>query len=225
MPRSLVPFEVQNRVLRAGPTMRDPSLVERFSIYWRGCHWVFEGSLDAATGGIDLEIVFDEELRPLRAWKRSTRLGSKRPITDIRAYDFQGPFVLLARRFGAEVLEGWRFKKAKPRLLLPPGRGGLSFVFWRLRLEVGERVREPALDLRGSFEKIRPLIVVRHPDRQDPELGRVRVYAIDGREPVFTDEQDLVVGDLAGLRPASLVKEELPPPIPRDGPPRPELTP
>jgi hypothetical protein len=40
-------------------------------------------------------------------------------------------------------------------------------------------------------------------------VRRVRVYTIYGREPFFTDENDVVLGDLAGLLPAG--NEALPP--------------
>jgi hypothetical protein len=55
--------------------MRESSVVETFRIEERGCHTVFSGSLDWSLGATDVEVVFDSELRPVRAWKRGTSPG------------------------------------------------------------------------------------------------------------------------------------------------------
>ena len=69
----------------------------------------------------------------------------------------------------------------------------------RARLAPGEKVRELVLDIR-ALEKIELVTLLREPDMDHEELGRVRVYTFYGRETVFADEQDRIVGDLAGMR-------------------------
>ena len=95
----------------------------------------------------------------------------------------------------------------------------------RARLEVGGRVREPVLDIRQTPERIRDVTLMRLEDRDDAVLGRVRVYTIYGREPIYADEQDTVVGDMMGLVPARLATVPPPPPLESDGPPDPAHTP
>jgi hypothetical protein len=59
-----------------------------------------------------------------------------------------------------------------------------------------------------------------------PWLGRtVRVYTVYGRETVFADETDAVIGDLAGLRPHELAGTPVPTPMPMYGTPDPVHTP
>jgi hypothetical protein len=213
--------------LRAGPAMREQSAVEHFRAVELGCHVVFTGSLDWDLGATDLEIVYDRDLRPLRAWKRSTSPGpleaSRR--TDVRAYDFGGDRLVMRRRGPADELELWRFRWAPPSVIIGPGRGLLSVWLRRAHLAVGGRVREPAVDIREASEVVRDVTLQRYEDRDEPGIGRVRVYTIYGREPIFADENDVVVGDMMGMRPSATVAGPLPPAVPRDGPPDPRGTP
>ena len=71
---------------------------------------------------------------------------------------------------------------------------------------------------------IRDVTLQRVEARDVEGLGRVRVYTVYGREPVFTDENDVVVGDLMGLRLASAVPGEIPDPMP-DPDPDPSVSP
>jgi hypothetical protein len=221
-PRTL--FE---RELRAGPIMRESSALETFAIVERGCHVVFSGSLDWNLGATDLEVVYDRELRPLRAWKRGTSPGplEARRRTDIRSYDFSGDRLAMRRRGPTDAVELWRFRLPPPAVVIGPGRGLLSLWLRRAHLDVGGRVREPAVDIREPIEIIRDVTLTRHEDREDPEMGRVRVYTIYGREPIFADENDVVIGDMAGMRPSSLVHTPLSSPVPREGPADPRGTP
>lgn len=216
-----------DRELRAGPIMRESSVVETFRIEERGCHTVFSGSLDWSLGATDVEVVFDSELRPVRAWKRGTSPGplEARRRTDIRAYDFRGELLAMRRLGPSGPVELWRFRQPPPPVVIGPGRGLLSMWLRRARLEVGGRVRESAVDIREPIEVVRAVTLTRHEDRDDSEMGRVRVYTIYGREPIFADEHDVVVGDMAGLRPTSLVHSPRPPPVPRDGRSDPRGTP
>jgi hypothetical protein len=67
---------------------------------------------------------------------------------------------------------------------------------------------------------------MRQPDRHEESLGRtVRVYTIYGREAVFTDEHNVVIGDLAGLVPWDQSTLPAPPPMPTFQPADPRTTP
>lgn len=213
--------------LRAGPAMRERSAAESFRIAERGCHVVFTGSLDWDLGATDLEVVYDRALRPLRAWKRSTSPGplEARRRTDIRAYDLRGERLTMRRRGPLGEVELWRFRWAPPAVVIGPGRGVLSLWLRRARLDVGERVREPALDIREPIEVVRDVTLTRHEDRDEPGMGRVRVYTVYGREPIFADDHDVVVGDMMGMRPAALVPDATPSFVSREGPPDPRSTP
>lgn len=213
--------------LRAGPAMREQSAVERFRGFERGCQIVFTGSLDWDLGATDLEVVYDRELRPLRAWKRSTSPGplEARRRTDIRAYDFRGDRLVMRRRGPTDELELWRFRWAPPSVVIGPGRGLLSLWLRRAQLPVGGRVREAAVDIRESSEVVRDVTLQRYEDRDEPGVGRVRVYTIYGREPIYADDHDVVVGDMMGMRPSATVSGPMPAAVPRDGAPDPRGTP
>ncbi len=221
--------EMASGELRAGPVMRESTVVETFTLAERGCHVVFTGALDWNMGATDLEVVYDRELRPIRAWKRGTSPGplSARRRTDIRSYDFRGDRLAMRRRTPTEELETelWRFRLAPPEVILGPGRALVSVWLRRAHLEVGGRVREPVADIREPIEIIRDVTLTRHEDRDDPVIGHVRVYTIYGREPIFANEDDIVVGDLAGLQPSRFVRTPMPPPVPREGPANPRETP
>jgi hypothetical protein len=45
----------------------------------------------------------------------------------------------------------------------------------------------------------------------------VRVYTFYGQETVFTDDEDVVLGDLAGERPSDSLTIPEPPPVPTFG--------
>jgi hypothetical protein len=66
----------------------------------------------------------------------------------------------------------------------------------------------------------------RLPDQVQKDMGRsVRVYTFFGKETVFADESDVVIGDLAGMRPAETVTLPEPPALPMFGGPDPVHTP
>ena len=55
----------------------------------------------------------------------------------------------------------------------------------------------------------------RNEDRFEPSLNKnVRVYTFYGEETVFADDDDVVLGDLAGMRPSDSLTTPEPPPIP-----------
>jgi hypothetical protein len=66
----------------------------------------------------------------------------------------------------------------------------------------------------------------RHADLVEPSLGgRVRVYTFFGKETVFANDDDVVIGDLAGMRPSDLLQTPEPPALPAYGGADPEHTP
>jgi hypothetical protein len=209
-----------SRDLRAGPVMRDDTIVEHFEIAARGCHVVLSMRQEWAMGATDMEVVFDAELAPIRVWRRATAPGPQ-PValrTEIRRYDLRGERVEMLQRTGDGTLNRYLIGTGVPRVVLGAGRGLVSMWLRRSHLEVGGRVREPVLDIRETPERVRDVTLMRLEDREDPVLGRVRVYTIYGREPIFADDTDTVVGDMMGLLPAERVSTPRPPPLESDGP-------
>jgi hypothetical protein len=91
---------------------------------------------------------------------------------------------------------------------------------------VGGRTTELVLDFRDMVESLEEAVLRRDPDMYEPSLGRsVRVYTFFGRETVFADEHDVVIGDLAGMRPSDSVPTPEPDAMPMYGEPDPAHTP
>lgn len=211
--------------LRAGPTFPERSVSERFEIRRRDCVIHFTGRQDWTLSTIDLDVMFDAQtLRPLRVWKRIASPGGRRARVEVRRFEMRGPRVALTQRTVTGVLEHWWIRGPSPSAVIGPGRGLLTLWLRRARLPVGGRVREPVLDIRENMEVVRDVTLARLDDRDDPVLGRVRVYTIFGREPVYADDEDVVVGDMMGLVPGALVGEAAPNGIAL-GPPDPTGTP
>ncbi len=214
--------------LRAGPTANEPSVVERFELRRRDCLFVLTARQEWLRQSSDVEVVYDREMLPLRAWKRMTIPGVSRSDgnADIRRYELRGPEVTITRRVSGgprtyEILRGER-----PSVVIGPGRGTLTPWIRRAHLQPGGAVREHVLDMRELLETLRPVTLRRDPDLYVPALGRtVRVYTVYGRESVFADETDAVIGDLAGMLPADRVSTPAPLPMPRYGEPDPVHTP
>lgn len=207
-------------VLRSGPTMREKEVAERFEIRRRGCVTVLQASQEWPRGTTDLDVVYDEDLLPLRVWKRSTMPSGEGPIghRDVRVYELRTPEVGMTRRAPSGEMEHFIIPGETPRAVIAPGRGILAMWFRRAKLPEGGRLRETVLDVRETMEVIREVTLKRLEDRDVEGLGRVRVYTIYGREPIFTDENDIPVGDMFGLRAASAVEGPVPDPMPDPGP-------
>ena len=73
----------------------------------------------------------------------------------------------------------------------------------RANLEIGGQVRALAIDVRESVEVVREVTLRRVEDRVEEGVGTWRVYTIYGREPIFADANNVVVGDMMGMRPGS----------------------
>lgn len=213
--------------LRAGPNAVEQSVVERYELRQRACLRVMTVRQEWPLNVADVEVVYDEDLLPLRAWKRMTLPGVRTADgqADIRLYELRTPEVTITRRArGArtyEVLRGPR-----PTVVIGPGRGILTAWIRRAHLAVGASVREYALDMRAMLETLAPVTLRRDPDLEVPALGRrVRVYTVFGRESVYADESDAVLGDLAGMLPSDRVGSPEPAPMPVYGAPDPVHTP
>ena len=214
--------------LRAGDTSLERQVNERYEIRRRDCLVIASVRQEWPRATADVEAVYDASGNPLRVWKRMTIPGVIRPdgMADTRRYELRTPEVTIKHRssdghVSYEILRG-----EKPRVIIGPGRGLLTVWIRRAHLAVGQRVREPALDVREQVEVIRHVTLQREPDMYLPWLGHTaRVYTFYGRETVFADDQDTVIGDLAGLRPATLVPGPEPAPMPLYGTPDPVHTP
>ena len=88
----------------------------------------------------------------------------------------------------------------------------------RAKLKVGDKTDDLVLDFRGALEALEIGSLERNEDRFEPSLGKsVRVYTFFGQETVFADDQDVVIGDLAGLRPSDALSTPEPAPLPTFG--------
>jgi hypothetical protein len=224
--------------LRAGEFMAEKSVVETFEATKTSCGIVvFEGREEWALMAADIEVVYDADLTPLRVWKRMTIPGSKRADgnADIRRYELRTPEVQIKRK-SPEGETKYEILKQGGRRAVPtgtkvgavvgPGRGLITMWIRRARLKVGEKTHELVLDFREMVEMLEDATLERGDDRFEPSLGKtLRVYTFYGRETVFTDENDVVVGDLAGLRPSESLATPEPPPAPTFGPADPVNTP
>ncbi len=226
--------------LRSGPTMRDKRVVEFFEFRRRDCLYVVTVRQEWPLGVADVEVVYDDRFRPLRAWKRMTLPTENRPTkrqmsrnqattVDIRRYELRTDPPTMTRR-SSKGLEHFRFRAPRPVAVIGPGRG-LVGAWIRAQalsgspLEPGQTTRGPVLDFRRMVERVETVALRRDADRTQSDLGNVRVYTVFGRESVFADDQGNIVGDLAGLRPHRLLKSPAPPRFPMRTRPDPVHTP
>jgi hypothetical protein len=214
--------------MRAGPDASERTVNERFELRDRGCVFALTARQEWPLNVSDLEVLYDRNMLPLRAWKRMTLPGVRRADgkADIRRYELRTAEVTITRRNEGgprsyEILRGPR-----PTVVIGPGRGMITAWLRRARLQPGGAVREYALDMREMLEVLRPITLRRDDDRFIAALGRTaRVYTIYGRETVYADEHDTVIGDLAGMLPYERVAGAAPPPMPMYGDPDPVRTP
>lgn len=220
--------ELASGHLRAGPNAVEQMVVERYTWSRRGCLRVMTVRQEWPLNVSDVEVIFDEALTPLRAWKRMTRPGVQRADgqADIRLYEFRTPEVTVTKRSADGVTRHEVMPGGRPAAVLGPGRGLLTAWIQRAHLAVGERTRDLVFDFRETVEVLRPITLRREPDMVHPDFHRrVRVYTVYGRETVFADERDAVIGDMAGMRPDALAGGHAPPPLPMYGAPDPVNTP
>jgi hypothetical protein len=159
--------------------------------------------------------------------------GSKRDdgSAELHLYELRTGEVFIKKRDAAGAVTRERLR-AGGRMTIPagarvgavigPGRGLLTAWIRRAKLPVGGRVEELVLDFRDALESLEEATLERGPDLFEPSFGKsVRVYTFFGRETVFADETDAVIGDLAGMRPSAILGTPEPERLPTYGPPVP----
>jgi hypothetical protein len=193
--------------LRSGDADTRQPIVEHFRIERRGCYNAVVVRQEWPVQIADVEAIYDDDWVPLRVWRRWTVPSSRRSDgqPDTKRYELRSPEISVKHRNdeGKTDFETYRAKK-KPVALIGPGRGMITAWLRRAKLPENGRVRETAMDFRG-VEKVDDVTLTRGPDRYIEGLKKkVRVYTFYGRETVFADENDVVIGDLAGLVPFDL---------------------
>ncbi len=183
--------------------MIEKGLVERYELRKMTCGHRYRGTLKWGGGHTEVELVYDPHWKPLRAWRRISQPGPRgTEKVDVRRYELRTPEPRI-RKVTMEGVLGFEHLRGKfPQVLVAPSRG--SVVPWvrAARLEQGQKERMPALDLREPLEKMRDVTLKREADRYQPEFGQtVRVYTLYGREAYFFDEENRLLGDMAGMRP------------------------
>jgi len=230
--------EIARGRLRAGPESHEKDVVELFSLRRTACGYTFHSRQEWPLDISDVEIRYDAGMTPIWAWKRMTLAGSRRDDgdADIRRYELRTGDVFIKRRrdsIGEVAIErlmpGGRMKVppgARVGAVLAPGRGAVTAWIKRSKLAVGGKVYDLVLDFRPMVETLELGSLERNPDQYEPALGRrVRVYTFFGQETVFADDDDVVIGDLAGMRPSGSLPTAEPPPLPTFGGPDPAHTP
>jgi hypothetical protein len=215
--------------LRSGPYSQEKNVVERFELYRTPCGYTLRSRQEWPLDISDVEVRYDATLTPLWAWKRMTIAGSKRPDgnADVRRYELRTGDVFIKKRDpGGELslerlLGGGRMAippGAKVGAVVGPGRGVITPWLKRARLPIGGKTRELVLDFREMVETLEMATLERDADYFEPSLGKtLRVYRYYGRDTVFADDDDVVVGDLAGMRPSDSLSTPEPEPLPTYG--------
>jgi hypothetical protein len=215
--------------LRSGPHSNEQNVVERFELDRTACGYAYHARQEWPLDISDVEIRYDANLTPTWAWKRMTIAFSQREDgnADIRRYEMRTGDVFIKRRAAdgrttmEKLLPGGRMtapQGARVGAVIAPGRGSITAWLKRAKLPVGGKTDELVLDFRPMIESLEVGTLQRLPDQFEPDYGKnVRVYTFFGRETVFADESDVVIGDLAGMRPADLVKTPEPEPLPTYG--------
>lgn len=221
-----------DRTLRAGPRNPDQDVVEQYRFVRESCRIVATVTQTWSRSITEVEVIYDLAWKPLRAWKRThipVRDHAPR-LFDIRRYELRAGAANVIIGGGEEGMSRFWFRGGAPLAVVGPGRGLIYAFIQRAKREgtlaVGEKLRVPVLDFRNPVERVEPVTLRRDPDRHDEVLGRtVRVYTVFGRESVFADEHDVIIGDLAGLVPAEEVRTPIPTVLMPESPPDPARTP
>jgi len=223
--------------LRAGPLSQEKNVAESFELQRTACGYLLRSRQEWPLAISDVEVFYDAGLTPLWAWKRMTIAGSRRADgnADIRRYELRTGEVFIKRRDAEgrvtqeKLLPGGRMAapvEAHVGAVVGPGRGLITAWLKRAKLPVGGKVHELVLDFREMVEMLEIASLERNPDQFEPSLGRtVRVYTFFGRETVFADQDDVVIADLAGMRPSDSLSTPEPEPLPMYGAPDPRNTP
>lgn len=229
-------IEAQER-LRAGPLSSEKNVAETYAMRHTACGHVFTSRQEWPLAISDVEIHYDESYTPIWAWKRLTLPGSPREdgTADVRRYELRTGDVFIKHRdpAGATTLEkllpGGRMtvpQGAKVGAIVAPGRGVLTAWIRKEHLAPGGKTKELVLDFRDMIEVLEEGTLERTEDLQvDGYPKKVRAYTFFGKETVFADDTDAVIGDLAGMRPSASLPGPEPEPMPTYGGPDPVHTP
>jgi hypothetical protein len=226
--------------IRSGPLSNEKNVDERFELRKTSCGYTFRARQEWPLDISDLEVRYDASLSPIWAWKRMTIAGSRRADgnADIRRYELRTDDVFIKRRDAhgevtlQKLLPGGRMtvpQGARVGAVVGPGRGVITPWLKRAKLPVGGKTYELVLDFRDMVESLELASLQRQEDQFEPSFGKaVRVNTFFGKETIFADDEDVVIGDLAGMRTsrssATLSTPE-PEPLPTYGGPDPEHTP
>lgn len=215
-------------VLTSGATDTRMPIVERFRWERRGCYFAAVVRQEWPAQIADVEVLYDQEQRPLRAWRRHTMPRSPRPDggADTKSYELRTTPIGIRHKGPSGVVDHETLRADRAaEVVVAAGRGVVGVWLQRAKLAVGEKVKAGVLDVRG-VEKLEQGSLERLPDQRVDALGGVvRVYTFLGKETVYADENDRVVGDLAGLVDAGRARAALPPPMPTFAPIDPAHTP
>jgi hypothetical protein len=223
--------------LRAGPDAPDRNVAERFELTRTPCGYLFTSRQEWPLAIADVEVHYDASLSPIWAWKRLTLAGSTRPDgnADIRRYEMRTGEVFIKRRDPEgevtlqKLLPGGRMAApagSRVGAVVTPGRGGITPWLKRAHLPQGGKTQDLVLNFRDPVEVLEVGTLERQPDQFQPDMNRtVRVYTFFGKETVFADDSDVVIGDLSGMRPTATVTLPPLPPLPTYGGPDPQHTP
>ena len=199
---------------------RGEGYVERFEVRRRDCLIVTTARLESPFELTDLEIVYDASGTPLRVWRRNTLAVTPHAngTPDIALYELRGDIPTLIHRTPDGSVTYQTLAGGRPAAVISRARGLLTPWLQKANLQVGEAVHDVVIDL-GTADLIRAdAMLRREPDLARARLGRtVRVYTVYGRDAVFADDANVVIGDLAGLVPADRVRSPMPPPRPTFG--------
>jgi hypothetical protein len=231
------PLVIARGHLRSGPLSQEKNVVERFELTKTPCGFTLRSRQEWPLDISDVEVRYDSRLKPMWAWKRMTIAGSTRADgnADIRRYELRTGEAFIKRRdpHGELTLEkllpGGRMRVVEGAgidAVIGPGRGVITAWLKRAKLPVGGKIHNLVLDFREMVESLEMAALERSPDLFEPSLGKtVRVYTFFGRETVFADDDDVVIGDLAGMRPSDSLSTPEPEPLPIYGGPDPVHTP
>ena len=196
--------------LQAAEGMIEKGLIEHYELRPMSCGWRYRGAQRWGGGHTEVEMIYDANWVPLRAWRRMSAPGPRgTERLDTRRYELRTPEPRI-RKMTIEGILGFEHLRGKfPQILVAPSRASVIPWVRKARLEAGQKTRLPGLDFREPWEKVRDVTLKREADRYHPEFGRnIRVYTLYGREAYFFDEENNLLGDLGGMRPLNDGKPE-----------------
>ena len=173
--------ELASGVLRSGPDMREQGVVERYTLTQRACLRIFTVRQEWSRQVTDVEVVYDEHYRPLRAWKRMAVPGFEQSTEDIRLYEFRGAHPTMVRR-SSDGVESYQFEGGAPVAVVAPGRSLIGAWIRAGALEAGEVARGPVFDFRPDRAcGGRATSPGRRPTGRDPR-SRARLHLLRARD-------------------------------------------